>query len=132
MPEPIRPSSPNVRWLIPAGLLLVPLFLPRIHPPDGRVWGVAWDAMHFPGFVLITWTLAVLLRPLAKVDLAAIAAAAVIAFLIAGVSELSHDYLGRSSSWKDFGVDSLGIGFAVFAWINKKRLPETGSLSRKS
>ena len=129
MPRPIRPASLNIRGLIVAGLLLLPLFIPRIHPPDGRAWGAAWDAMHFPGFILITWTLAVLLRPLAKSNLAVIAAAAMIAFLIAGVSELSHDYLGRSSSWKDFGVDSLVIGFGVFGWINKKRLPKIGSLS---
>lgn len=128
----MKVSSPSSRALTLAVILLVPLFLPRIHPPDGRAWGAAWDAIHFPGFILITWTMAVLLRPLAKADTPAIAAAAVITFLIAGVSELSHDYLGRSSSWKDFGVDSLGIGFGVFGWANKKRLPETGSLSDKS
>lgn len=118
MSDPERPAPPiNPRILILAGLLLVPLFFPRIRPPDGRVWGAAWDALHFPGFILITWTLAILLRPFARGHRGAIVAGASLALLIATLSELSHDYLGRSSSWKDFGVDCLGIGFGVAGWF---------------
>jgi VanZ family protein len=120
-----RPARPVVtsplRYLILAGLLLVPLFFPRIRPPDGRVWGAAWDALHFPGFILITWTFALLLRRFAKSDTSAIVAGAALALLIATLSELSHDYLGRSSSWKDFGVDCLGIGFGVAGWFLLRR-----------
>lgn len=116
-PRPGR-AAPDAR-LVGAGLLvllLVPLFLPRLRPPHGRVWEAGWDALHFPGFILITWTFALLLRPWARSATSQIAAGACLATQVAILSELSHDALGRSSSWKDFGVDILGITCGVIGW----------------
>ena len=117
MPESDPPAARlHPRVLLVAGLLLVPLFLPRIHPPEGRVWEAGWDALHFPGFMLITWTIALFLQPWARSPHTPIIAAALLALMIGGVSELIHDAIGRSSSWSDFAVDTVGVAFGVAGW----------------
>lgn len=124
-----RSPSVNRNWLIFLGLLMVPLFFPRLRPPEGRVWEAGWDALHFPGFILITWALAALLGPWIPSPRARIAAAAGLAVLAAGLSELAHDALGRSSSWKDFGVDLLGVTCGVVGWFVPRKGPRRSQLA---
>ncbi len=72
-----------------------------------------WNALHFPGFVLITVGIERLLaKVIVRRDLRIFAAAAG-AFLIAAGSEIVHDFLGRSSSWGDVLFDTIGIAFGV-------------------
>lgn len=119
---PEKPRSHLLAVLAALGLL-IPLFMPRLHPPEGRWWETGWDALHFPGFILITWALARIAAVRLAGQTAQITAGAAGALLIAGASEWSHDFLGRSSSWSDFRVDVIGIacGVAGWFWLQKRR-----------
>jgi hypothetical protein len=118
------PSRPRIDRLalLAVGALLIPLFLPRVRPPEGRWWETGWDALHFPGFILITWAVARLTED-------RIAVGAVVGLIIAGLSEWAHDILGRSSSWSDFRVDAIGVACGVIGWFWLRKGGKKGLLA---
>lgn len=103
------------------------LFLPRIGPPAGLWWETAWNTLHFLGFVLITIGLERLFSlgvacPHRRRRLAVAGAV-----MVAVGSELTHDLLGRSSSWGDLLFDAVGIGFGLLLLV---AVPRAGTRGR--
>lgn len=129
------PESSSSRSLVLkiGGLLvlcgaLTLLFFPRLAPPSGLWWATAWNALHFPGFVLITVGLErVLLLGKGKRSWR-IVAAVMLALVIAIGSEIAQGFLGRSASLGDVIFDTIGIAFATVLLVFGSRWKRRGRL----
>ena len=133
MPESSSFSSSRSIVLKIGGLLvlcgaLALLFFPRLAPPSGLWWATAWNALHFPGFVLITVGLERVLSLGKGRRSWRIAAAVLLALVIAVGSEIAQGFVGRSASLGDVFFDTIGIAFATIVLVFGPRWKRRGRL----